>query len=438
MITKTSNSLYQQILEVSEEGTDLPLQDAALDAVRREALERFRVSGFPTTRHEDWKYCNLQPLLSRTYQLEDDSFIDARELEDADLGNVESLKIFFVNGKFRPDLSSSVDAFQNAGIQVSSFEDVLDNAVFKRYFAKTADRTDNPMVSVNTAAFQSGLFIHLPDGAKLSKMLQIIHLASNHNPLFSQERLLLVFGDNTEAEIAQHYISAEQSVHSFNNQVSEIYLGRQARVQHYVLQTAREQGNYVNHFEISQEKHSVYNNYNCTFPGAAFVRNNINVRLNDEAVESHLYGITLTAGKQFVDNHTIVDHKMPHCESYEWYKNMAQDKSVAVFNGKIFVRLDAQKTNAFQQNNNMLIGDESTVYAKPQLEIFADDVKCSHGCTVGQFDDEALFYLRARGVGVETARILLVHAFAFDVTEKIENKIIRAFVEARIEKGLGL
>ncbi|HIY76694.1 MAG TPA: SufD family Fe-S cluster assembly protein, partial [Candidatus Sphingobacterium stercorigallinarum] len=167
-----------------------------------------------------------------------------------------------------------------------------------------------------------------------------------------------------------------------------------------------------------------------------FVRNDFNVRLDAENVESHLYGINLLADEQFVDNHTIVDHMKPNCESYEWYKNIPQDKAVAVFNGKIFVREDAQKTNAFQQNNNMLIGEESAVYTKPQLEIFADDVKCSHGCTMGQFDDEALFYLRSRGIGEENARTLMVHAFAFDVTTRFSNETIRNYVEKLIEKGL--
>ena len=171
-------------------------------------------------------------------------------------------------------------------------------------------------------------------------------------------------------------------------------------------------------------------------PGASFVRHNITGRLDAWHVESHLYGINLTSGKQFVDNHTIVDHVKPHCESYEWYKNIPQDESTAVFNGKIFVREDAQKTNAFQQNNNMLIGDKSTVYTKPQLEIFADDVKCSHGCTMGQFDDEALFYLRARGIGEESARILLVHAFAFDVTSRFSNEAVRSYVENLVAAGL--
>src|SRR5690606_8859047 len=231
---------------------------------------------------------------------------------------------------------------------------------------------------------------------------------------FAQTRNLIVAEHHAEVEIVESFITLDAAAKNLNNKVSEIVLAEGAKVQHYYIQVADAASNYLQHTEVYQEQYSLYNNYNCNLPGASFVRNNINVRLDAENVESHLYGINLTSDKQFVDNHTIVDHLKPHCESYEWYKNIPQDESTAVFNGKIFVREDAQKTNAFQQNNNMLIGDKASVYTKPQLEIFADDVKCSHGCTMGQFDDEALFYLRSRGIGEESARVLLVHAFAFD------------------------
>ncbi|MNL17994.1 FeS cluster assembly protein SufD [compost metagenome] len=231
-------------------------------------------------------------------------------------------------------------------------------------------------------------------------------------------------------------MTAEGAAKNIQNKVSEIVIKENAKMQHYYLQVAEAVSHYFNHTEVYQEKYSLYNNYNCNFPGASFIRNNINVRLDAENVESHLYGINLTDDKQLVDNHTEVDHMKPHCESYEWYKNITQGESTAVFNGKIFVREDAQKTNAFQQNNNLLISDKSAVYTKPQLEIFADDVKCSHGCTIGQFDNDALFYLRARGIGEQAARILLVHAFAFDVTSRFSNDVVRRYVEELVEESL--
>src|SRR5690606_32969750 len=187
-----------------------------------------------------------------------------------------------------------------------------------------------------------------------------------------QTRNLYILEQNAEAEIIESFITLDGAAFNLNNKVTEIVLEENSKLQHYYLQLASNHSHYINHTEVYQTKHSLYNNYNCNFPGVAFVRNDLIVRLDDEQVESHLYGINLLAEKQFVDNHTIVDHMKPHCESYEWYKNIPQDESIAVFNGKIFVREDAQKTNAFQQNNNMLIGDKSAVYTKPQLEIFAD------------------------------------------------------------------
>ena len=236
----------------------------------------------------------------------------------------------------------------------------------------------------------------------------------------------------------ESFITEDGSEANLNNAVTEIVLAKNAKMEHYYIQVAAEQSKYLNHTEVTQDKDSVYNNYNCTFPGAAFVRNNINVRMDAETVESHLYGICLTSAKQLVDNHTVVDHMKPHGESYEWYKNIIQEDSTVIFNGIIFVREDAQKTNAFQQNNNLLLSEGATIFTKPQLEIFADDVKCSHGCTIGQFNEEALFYLRSRGIGAEQARILMVHAFAFDVTERFKDEVVKNYVNNLIAEGLML
>jgi Fe-S cluster assembly protein SufD len=307
---------------------------------------------------------------------------------------------------------------------------------FQKHFAQHADKADNIMVALNTALYTSGIYLSVGKNKVVSKPIHVIHVATGQHEFFAQTRNLYVVEANAEVEIIESYITLDDAAQNLHNKVTEIVLDENAKVQHYYLQLADKEGSYINHTEVYQAKHSLYNNYNCNFPGVSFVRHNINVRLDAEQVESHLYGINLLADNQLVDNHTVVDHMKPHCESYEWYKNIPQDESTAVFNGKIFVREDAQKTNAFQQNNNMLIGDKSAVYTKPQLEIFADDVKCSHGCTMGQFDDDALFYLRARGIGEAAARILLIHAFAYDVTSRFSNDTVRRYVEELVAKGL--
>jgi len=432
MITQVSDSLYTQLIRTYE--GNLPSSEPhSLDEIRKQAFGRFKSSGFPTVKQEDWKYTNLQPLINQPYTVEDDGSDWKQVLESADIPNLDAYRVVLVNGRYQAELST-VQAVP--GLSVMSITDAFDRLCFAKYFSEYADKTDNPFVALNTALFTKGLFVEVGKNRQLDKPIHIVHMASAAQPLFSQGRSLYVMSSGSEAEIVESFVAAPDTAHNLNNFVTEVVVLENAKLQHYWLQTAGAQSNYLTHTEVYQKKHSLYNNYNCTFPGAAFVRNNINVRLGDSEVESHLYGIALTAGNQFVDNHTVVDHLMPHCESYEWYKNITQDTSTAVFNGKIFVREDAQKTNAFQQNNNMLIGEKSAVYTKPQLEIFADDVKCSHGCTIGQFDNQALFYLRARGISEEQARVLLVHAFAFDVTSRFANTAVREYVDHLVEQGL--
>lgn len=434
MITKDkTDSLYRQ-LSVAFEAKLADATFGVLGTRRAEAFARFRQAGFPTVKNEDWKYSNVTPLVKEAYALETDSVpnVDAL-LGSTDIPGLDAYRIVLVNGVFTPHLS---DTPTYAGLDIKPIQDAVNEPAFDKHFTQYADKTDNPFVALNTAVFKSGIYLTLGRNTVIDKPIHIIHIASANSPLFTAVRNLFVLEANTEAEIIETFVGAAGNAKTLNNHVTEIALADNAKLQHYYLQRGDVSGNYINHCEVYQRKHSLYNNYNCTLPGASFVRNDINVRMDDETVESHLYGVTLTADKQHVDNHTIVDHMKPHCESYEWYKNILQDSSTAVFNGKIFVRVDAQKTNAFQQNNNILLDEQASIYTKPQLEIFADDVKCSHGCTIGQFNDESLFYLRTRGIGEEKARILMVHAFAFDVTIRFSNEHVRRFVEDLVEQGL--
>ncbi|MGK6350710.1 Fe-S cluster assembly protein SufD [Parapedobacter sp. DT-150] len=434
MITQTSDSLYTQLIKTY--GGNLPSSELhSLDEIRRQAFERFKDTGFPTVKQEDWKYTNIQPLVSQPYALDWDAEAPTAGLaiDKAAIPALDAYRIVMVDGRYSHELSSVGDV---PGLAVMPIEQAFERLCFAKYFSEYADKTDNPFVALNTALFTAGIFIEVGKNCRLQKPIHVIHVASATKPVFVQVRNLYVISAFAEAEIIESFTTNEGAAHSLHNFVTEVVVKENAKLQHYYLQVAGPQSHYLNHTEIYQEKYSLYNHYNCSFPGATFIRNNINVRLGDSEVESHLYGVTLTADSQFVDNHTVVDHRHPHCESYEWYKNITQDTSTAVFNGKIFVRPDAQKTNAFQQNNNMLIGEKSAVYTKPQLEIFADDVKCSHGCTIGQFDNEALFYLQARGIGEDQARVLLVHAFAFDVTSRFANTTVRQYVEHLVEQGL--
>jgi Fe-S cluster assembly protein SufD len=431
MITQVSNSLYQQLRTTFEES--LPKTDGPIEHLRKAAFERFTTEGLPTAKLEEWKNTGIQSVLNENFVLNSDLPGRSVTIDKALIEGVDAYKIVLVNGVFRKDLS---DVPSEKGVEILATADALDHAVFQVHFAQYADKSDNPFVRVNTALAKDGFFIHIADNVQLIKPIHVIHVSVTNSSEFFQGRNLIVLGKNAEVEVLESFITENGSEESLSNVVTEIVLDINAKMEHYYIQIAGEQSKFLNHTEVIQLKHSLYNNYNCTFPGSSFIRNNINVRLEAESVESHLYGINLTSAKQLVDNHTVVDHIKPHCESYEWYKNIIQEESTVIFNGKIFVREDAQKTNAFQQNNNMLMGADATIFTKPQLEIFADDVKCSHGCTIGQFNEEALFYLRTRGIGAEQARVLMVHAFAFDVTERFKDENIKNYVNNLIEQGL--
>ncbi|NGM60818.1 Fe-S cluster assembly protein SufD [Sphingobacterium sp. SGG-5] len=432
MSTIVANSLFEQLTSAFHTLEDTN-ESPALKALRQEAYTRFEKKGFPTVKNEDWKYTNIHSLVNKTYILNKDVDVANLDLAKADIPGLDAHRIVLINGQYVLAFSSLEDEL---GIVVKPIEEAEGEEAFQKHFAQHADKTDSALVALNTALFTSGLYLSVAKNKVVSKPIQIVHVATGEEDFFVQTRNLYVLEANAEAEIIETFITSDGSAYNLNNKVTEIVLEENAKLQHYYLQQASDAGHYINHTEVYQTRHSLYNNYNCNFPGVSFVRNDINVRLDAENVESHLYGVNLLADRQLVDNHTVVDHMKPHCESYEWYKNIPQDEATAVFNGKIFVREDAQKTNAFQQNNNLLLGEKSAVYTKPQLEIFADDVKCSHGCTMGQFDNEALFYLRSRGISEESARVLLVHAFAFDVTSRFSNDAVQAYVEDLVEKGL--
>ncbi len=432
MSTLVVNSLFEQLTSTFQE-LEVTNEPSSLKELRKAAFAKFAEQGFPTVKNEEWKYTNIQPLVNKTYLLNEDVDVANLDLSKADIPGLDAHRIVLINGQYMLAFSSLEDEL---GLTVKPIEDAVEEEGFQKHFAQHADKNDSALVALNTALYTSGIYLSVAKNKVVSKPIHIVHVATGGEEFFAQTRNLFLVETNAEVEIVESFITLDNTAKNVHNKVTEIVLDENAKVQHYYLQVADAVSNYINHTEVYQAKYSLYNNYNCNFPGASLVRHDINVRLDAENVESHLYGINLLADKQLVDNHTVVDHMKPHCESYEWYKNIPQDESTAVFNGKIFVREDAQKTNAFQQNNNLLLGDKATVNTKPQLEIFADDVKCSHGCTMGQFDDEALFYLRARGIGEVSARILLVHAFAFDVTSRFSNEVVRAYVEDLVAKGL--
>ncbi|MEO8765502.1 MAG: Fe-S cluster assembly protein SufD [Ginsengibacter sp.] len=438
MITQITNTLYDQFIADFELRSILSSssETAELHALRETAFEHFKKLGFPSTKVEDWKYINLASFLKDDFITEPDEemlTINADAVSKAKIQSLDCYHLVVVNGQYRSDLS---DIIPGEGVFISSLSAAINRPAFKTHFGNNIALDKNHFAALNTALFSDGLFIEIENKTLVDKPLHVIQIVSADNNLFLQPRHLFVIGAHSEVHIVESFITTGCKANVFVNNVSEIVVGEQAHLQHYYIQTGNENTRYIHHTEVVQRPSSQYNNYKASFPGTRLLRNNLNVSLNGENIESHLYGLYLAGGHQLVDNHTVVDHLKPHCQSNELYKGVMKDEAIAIFNGKIFVRKDAQKTNAFQKNNNLMLSRKAVVDSKPQLEIFADDVKCSHGSTIGQFNEDALFYLKARGIGDEKAKALLIHAFAYDVTEKIPLKAVKAHINQLIEEGL--
>ena len=416
-----------------------------LRALRQEAFDIFKSTGFPSIKNEEWRFTNILPFLKEEYDLEvvaselsKEAFEQTAKLISAHLDEVQhSLKgehkgayrLVTVNGKVNADLSVLPDSKH---LKVLSFQEAEHEPAFEQHFGAIATLKDNAFTALNTALYTEGLYIEAPKHSSLDKPLHIINVILADAAVFLQPRHLFVIQPHAMLEVIETIITDKTTNPVFVNGVTEISVAENAHFHHYDIQTGREGIRFVQRTEATQAASSNYSNYTFTLPGSDFVRNNLTIHLDAAGLESHLYGLYLTAGNQLVDNHTEVHHKFPHGESNQLYKGVLLDKSKAVFNGKIYVYQDAQKTNAFQQSNNILFSDKATVNAKPQLEIFADDVKCSHGTTIGQINKEALFYLQSRGISAQTAKKLMVNAFAFDVTEKVKIPALRTYLEQLI------
>lgn len=446
MINQVDTVLYEK-LSAKLELALMRCTDTEQKALRNKAFEVFRQNGFPVIKNEEWKHTNVQPFLKDDYELNvvpydisKEQYITTAQLIARHSDDIQqSLKgehkgayrLVLVNGVINKQHSFLPPAEQ---VNILSFDEAEDEIAFQQHFGKIATIESNSFAALNTALFTDGIFIEIAKGAVLDKPLHIIHVLLSEAAIWIQPRSLFVINKNASLDVIETVIADEQQHAVFSNSVAEIFVDENAAFNHYDIQTGRDALRFVQRTEARQAQHSNYSNYTFTFPGAEFVRNNLTIHLEAQNLESHLYGLYLTSGKQLVDNHTEVHHKFPNGESNQLYKGILLDESRAVFNGKIYVYQDAQKTNAFQQSNNLLYSDKATVNAKPQLEIFADDVKCSHGTTIGQMDKEALFYLQSRGIGEASARTMMMQAFAFDVTEKVKNQALRSYLEKEIQQ----
>lgn len=408
-----------------------------LNTPRKKAFRDFVAQGVPTRKNENYKYTNLQPVFSREYR-----FVHQREMKDFLLDeafkcDVPQLDVHLAtirNGWFYP--VANKNGVLPASVILQSLEQVAkENPTFVgKYYGTLAETSSDPMVALNTAFARDGYFLLIPKNIQVENPIQIINLLQTTGDTYVTQRNLVVIEPGASATLilCDHTLNPNQY---FNNSTTEIFIGENAVLNYYIVQNQHNNAASVNSVFIHLEQNARVNTNTITLHGG-LIRNNLKVILDGENGEANVYGMAFLDRKQHVDNFTQLVHAKPHCQSNQLYKNVLDDESTGAFSGRINVRRDAQKTNAFQRNNNLLLTDKAQMQTKPQLIIEADDVKCSHGATIGQIDEEALFYLRSRGIEEKQARLMMMNAFSYEVVQNITVEPLRDRINELVEKRL--
>ncbi len=417
-----------------QEGHTLNGNNAHVQGLRWQAIESFDRLGLPTSRAEAWKYTPIEKIVQRDYQLHT---APGRIIPDRDtvsrfvVPDLDAYVVVLVNGRFIAELSS-VD-HPSGGMIVTGLAEAGEAHadVVNHHFARYADSAGEAFTALNTAFTQDGLFVFVPRGLSVDKPLHVINLIQAEEAQWLNPRHLIVVEQGAELTIIESNHSLTQAP-TFTNSVTEVFVGAEARAMLYRLQDEGAAASHVAGIQVYQERDSVFSGFTVTLSGEV-VRNNMNVLPDAQHTESHLFGLFLGDGRMHVDNHTLVDHARPHCQSNELYKGILDDEATGVFNGKVYVRRDAQQTNAYQSSKSVVLTNTARMYSKPELEIYADDVKCSHGATTGHLDSEAIFYLQSRGITAQRARAMLLLAFARDVLENVTIEPLRVMLDHIVE-----
>ncbi|MEE9349766.1 MAG: Fe-S cluster assembly protein SufD [Flavobacteriaceae bacterium] len=388
--------------------------------IRSQAFADFETQGFPSKKEENWKYTSLKSVLNHDFTVfpTSENTVELKDVKKYFIHEIDSFKIVFIDGVFSSFLSDTTHDGMDVCLMSSALNKPKYKILIDHYFNTITNKKGN-FTALNTAFSKQGAFIHIPKNTIASKPIQLLYFSTkNEDELLLQPRNLVVVDENSHVQIIERHQSlSHQPI--LTNAVTEIFANKRAIIDYYKVQNDTENASLIDQTYIQQKDNSIVNMNTFSF-GGKLIRNQLEFHQIGERIESNLNGITVIDKKQQVDNYTIVNHNKPNCESNELYKGIYADSATGVFNGKVIVDKIAQKTNAFQQNNNILLGDKATVNSKPQLEIFADDVKCSHGCTIGQLDEDALFYMQQRGISKKEAQGLLLYAFGNDVIEKIK------------------
>jgi Fe-S cluster assembly protein SufD len=440
----SSIEVYRQDFERQKPGPDW------LQRLREHGMARFEALGYPTTKNEDWHFTSVAPIAERTFRLaileSEREGTDRREssrrkgdaansvgikpgdLERFGFGQIDWHRLVFINGVFDESLSSFEEV--GASLRVGSLARAIEsgNLALERHLGTIAKFDQHTFTALNTAFIADGALVELANDAVVDKPIHLVFVSGGEG--VSHPRNLIVAGRHSRASVIESYVSLRDSEY-FTNAVTEIALGEGAHVDHYKLQRESESAFHVGTVQIREERDSQLHSFSFAV-GGSLARTNIYTSLEGDASTCTLNGLYLTDGSQHIDNQTSIEHIAPNCPSHEVYKGVLDGRSHGVFNGKVYVHPEAQKTDGKQSNNNLLLSPTARVDTKPQLEIFADDVKCTHGATVGRLDELAMFYLNSRGIGRETARTLLTYAFAADVLETIELEPLKKELEKMV------
>ncbi|WP_424004225.1 Fe-S cluster assembly protein SufD [Maribacter sp. IgM3_T14_3] len=406
--------------------------------VRMAAIKNFEEKGFPSKKEEAWKYTSLNSLQKIDFSIfpKEQNALEYKDVKRYFIHEIDTYKIVFVDGIYSSFLSETT----HDGVDICLMSSALTKPMYKQiidvYFNKIASKEES-LTTLNTAFSREGAYIYIPKNKMPKKPIEILHFSTgNEASLLLQPRNLIVVEENAEVQIIERHQSLTSN-DTLTNAVTEIFAAKSAIVDFYKIQNDAATASLIDNTYVDQKDKSVVNVHTFSF-GGKLTRNNLNFYQNGEYIDSTMNGVTILGEKQHVDHYTLVHHMQPNCESHQDYKGIYGDSSTGVFNGKIIVDKIAQKTNAFQKNNNILISDKASINSKPQLEIFADDVKCSHGCTIGQLDEDALFYLQSRGIPKKEAKALLMYAFSNNVLNTVRIPELKARINKLIAKKLGV
>jgi len=414
--------------ETNEAGRD----PAWVQSLRKAGIAHFAELGFPTTEHEEWRFTNVAPIAKLPFkpQLNPSSTApSAREIDPFTFDHLKGNCLVFIDGHFSKSLSTL--AVKDGLVIRSLAGELASGGILEQHLARHAKYDENAFAALNTAFFRDGAFIVIPKGVTIAEPIHLLFVqTSKENGAVCHPRNLIVAERDSHAIVIEDYVHLSDAAY-LTNAVTEIYVSEGAVLEHCRIQAESQQAYHIATVQAVQERNSRWISHSISH-GAAIARANVQTLFTGEGGDAILNGLYIASGKQVVDHHTVVDHAKAHCTSHEFYHGILDGQSKGIFNGKIFVRKHAQKTDAKQTSRNLLLSDTATIDTKPQLEIFADDVKCTHGATVGQLNDDAIFYLRARGIGLELARQMLVHAFASEILDRITVERVRKELDDHI------